>query len=107
MPSASLSNGKPRLARALFDVTSGGVFWMVAVGPDRCAMRVLLLSFIASPQFCSKSRYPGIAVRVSPHPQPINNEFWLPRLREGHAHNAVAGNDGGKPSSDRFCSPEG
>jgi hypothetical protein len=31
------------LARALFDVTSGGVFWMVVVGPDRCAMRVLLL----------------------------------------------------------------
>jgi hypothetical protein len=26
-------NGKRCLARALFEVTSGGVFWMVAVGP--------------------------------------------------------------------------
>jgi hypothetical protein len=35
------------LARALFEVTSGGVFWMVAVGPARWAMRVFVLSFIA------------------------------------------------------------
>jgi hypothetical protein len=31
------------LARALFEVTSGGVFWMVAVGPAKRAMRVFLL----------------------------------------------------------------
>ena len=36
-----------RLARALFEVTSGGVFWMVAVGPARWAIRVFWLWFIA------------------------------------------------------------
>ena len=30
--------------RALFDVTSGGVFWIVAVGPARWAMRILLMA---------------------------------------------------------------
>jgi hypothetical protein len=43
-----LSNGKPCLARALFEVTSGGVFWIVAVGPAKWAMRAFLLRFIAS-----------------------------------------------------------
>ena len=37
----SALNGKPYLARALFEVTSGGVFWIVAVGPARWTMRGL------------------------------------------------------------------
>jgi hypothetical protein len=53
------------LERALFDVTNGGVFWMVAVGPAKWAMRVLLLSFIASPQLCTKADNLGSA----PYPQ--------------------------------------
>jgi hypothetical protein len=32
----------------LFDVTSGGVFWMVAAGPDRCAIRTFSLLFMAA-----------------------------------------------------------
>ena len=38
-----LEQGQAMLARVLFEVTSGGVFWMVAVGPARWAMRVFLL----------------------------------------------------------------
>ncbi len=32
-------SGKPARARALLLVTSGGVFWIVAVGPENTAMR--------------------------------------------------------------------
>src|SRR5690606_18161379 len=42
LPSALARRGRPSLARALLEVTKGGVFWMVAVGPARCAMRTFL-----------------------------------------------------------------
>ena len=35
--------GNPARARAFAEVTSGGVFWMVAVGPARWAMRIRLM----------------------------------------------------------------
>jgi hypothetical protein len=40
-PSAWRRGGKPYLARALLLVTSGSVFWIVAVGPEKTAMRGL------------------------------------------------------------------
>jgi hypothetical protein len=40
LPSALFRNGRPCLARALLDVTKGGVFWIVALDPDICAMHV-------------------------------------------------------------------
>ena len=41
VPSGLAFNGSPYFARALFEVTSGGVFWIVAVGPERWTMRGL------------------------------------------------------------------
>jgi hypothetical protein len=34
-------NGKPYFSRALLLVTSGSLFWIVAVGPEKTAMRGL------------------------------------------------------------------
>jgi hypothetical protein len=36
-------SGKPYLVRALLLVTSGGLFWIVALGPEKCAIRGLFL----------------------------------------------------------------
>jgi hypothetical protein len=41
LPSGFFRGGKPYFWRALFDVTSGGEFWMVAVGPARWAILTL------------------------------------------------------------------
>jgi hypothetical protein len=46
------------LTRALFEVTSGGVFWMVAVGPAKWAIRAFTLWFIASNPTFLIARYP-------------------------------------------------
>src|SRR5262245_31653113 len=66
---------------------------MVAVGPARWAMRVLLLSFILSPQFCTKAGYPGRCGSCQPlirNKLTAIDESLATRFREGHADHAVA-----------------
>jgi hypothetical protein len=41
-------SGSPYFDRALFEVTSGGVFWIVAVGPERWTMRGLVIDTSAA-----------------------------------------------------------
>jgi hypothetical protein len=50
-----LRAGRPYFWRALFDVTSGGEFWMVAVGPAKWAilgLSVIMDSFFLSGLCC-------------------------------------------------------
>jgi hypothetical protein len=53
----------------LFDVTSGGVFWMVAVGPLRWAMRTLRGSDMA----LLRDLPDGIAAHARPDRFPSND----------------------------------
>src|SRR5262245_17214571 len=39
LPSGFVKSGRPYFSRALLLVTSGGLFWIVAFDPARCAMR--------------------------------------------------------------------
>src|ERR1700722_7183248 len=48
-PSGWCSGARPYFSRALLDVTKGGVFWIVAFGPERCAMRSFALVSMGTP----------------------------------------------------------
>src|SRR6185437_8838611 len=48
LPSLARSGSRPCFTRALFEVTSGGVFWIVAFGPLRCATRILALGSMSN-----------------------------------------------------------